>query len=637
MAVSAAIKVGAKVLKGLSAVFGSKKTKDSSAIKVIAIICLALVLLILFMFCSAPFALWAIAEGVTSGSLGTHKGSGQYVIASLDDTGNLIDGDDSGFSIDELLHYINEEKRIEKYAKSKWQSDGKDQYTLPDWRFLWALDCALSLNDFKDVLDRSDHYKEVHENILRAKLLVKQVIVEEYEFLGLASDENIALYEDDPDVYKLALTDDLAFGYYRKVLVSYDVNYWYVNFDRFNKIFISSAIGISDELMYFKEFESGEYKGSWGDGGNALGAYQFDRRYALQPFLNYCFLYSPTHYSIFKDFLIGTIEQGDRELEVAWQLAYDRYSSEFSKLQDDFELETRVYPAQTMMLEFGIDTSKRRDCIKGLFAGIYNLFGSGGARALLSEMSLEDYMSDLKLATVVCEYIQKTRAVYAPRYARELETIKTFLSQDPKNINDASLIDETQIKKTLAQNYYASLRFISLIIDPSALLKGSSVFLLVFDNEGFTKYMSDKAFSTQRGAEDLVDIAQSQIGNVGGEMYWMWYQGYKEFWCAMFVSWCADQCGYIDDGAIPKFKSCDVAIAWFKSNGVFENREYVPNPGDIIFFDWGDGGIVDHTGIVASCDGSYVYTIEGNSGDAVRSMSYPVGDFCIVGYGCPQF
>ena len=136
------------------------------------------------------------------------------------------------------------------------------------------------------------------------------------------------------------------------------------------------------------------------------------------------------------------------------------------------------------------------------------------------------------------------------------------------------------------------------------------------------------------GSDDIVAVALSQVGNVGGEPYWTWY-GFSSrvAWCACFVSWCGDQCGYIESGAMPKFSYCDAGIAWFKSRGQWQSRGYCPSPGDIIFFDWNNNGVADHVGIVESCDGSAVYTIEGNSGDAVRQRKYSVHDSGIMGFG----
>lgn len=137
---------------------------------------------------------------------------------------------------------------------------------------------------------------------------------------------------------------------------------------------------------------------------------------------------------------------------------------------------------------------------------------------------------------------------------------------------------------------------------------------------------------------DIVEAAASQIGNVGGQPYWSWY-GFESRveWCACFVSWCANECGYIEQGIVPKFSYCPTGVQWFKDAGRWQDRGYTPQPGDIIFFDWGGDGTSDHVGIVESCDGSTVYTIEGNSGDACQRSSYSIGSASIMGYGAPLY
>ena len=136
------------------------------------------------------------------------------------------------------------------------------------------------------------------------------------------------------------------------------------------------------------------------------------------------------------------------------------------------------------------------------------------------------------------------------------------------------------------------------------------------------------------GSDDIVAVALSQVGNVGGQPYWSWY-GFSSRveWCACFVSWCADQCGYIESGVIPKHSYCPTGVEWFRSRGQWQDRNSIPAPGTIIYFDWGGDGVADHVGIVESCDGSMVYTIEGNANDAVKRLSYAVGDRRILGYG----
>lgn len=145
---------------------------------------------------------------------------------------------------------------------------------------------------------------------------------------------------------------------------------------------------------------------------------------------------------------------------------------------------------------------------------------------------------------------------------------------------------------------------------------------------------------TEDGA--IVSVALSQVGNVGGEPYWSWY-GFSSRveWCACFVSWCADQCGYIEAGVIPMFAACaSQGVPWFQERGLWQDNSYEPRPGDIIFFDWDDGGqdgSSDHVGIVEKVENGRVYTVEGNSGDSVRQNSYPVGYYEIYGYGTPAY
>ncbi|MBS7308034.1 MAG: CHAP domain-containing protein [Eubacteriales bacterium] len=145
------------------------------------------------------------------------------------------------------------------------------------------------------------------------------------------------------------------------------------------------------------------------------------------------------------------------------------------------------------------------------------------------------------------------------------------------------------------------------------------------------------------GSDDMiVQVALSQIGNVGGEPYWSWYGfGSRVEWCACFVSWCADQCGYIETGICPKYAGCVNGVAWFKEHNQWIDGSETPSPGMIIFYDWDSpngesgpqDGESDHTGIVEKVENGIVYTVEGNSGDACRQRQRAVGDYEILGYG----
>ena len=137
---------------------------------------------------------------------------------------------------------------------------------------------------------------------------------------------------------------------------------------------------------------------------------------------------------------------------------------------------------------------------------------------------------------------------------------------------------------------------------------------------------------TRPGNQELMELAKQQVGNVGGYPYWSWY-GFNSRveWCACFVSWCYNQAGKSE----PRFAGCEwQGVPWFQSRGQWGARGYENiAPGDAIFFDWDLDGSADHVGLVIGTDGSRVYTVEGNSGDACKIKSYDLNYQCIKGYG----
>lgn len=177
----------------------------------------------------------------------------------------------------------------------------------------------------------------------------------------------------------------------------------------------------------------------------------------------------------------------------------------------------------------------------------------------------------------------------------------------------------------------------------SADQRGQLVELLADENNSM---WSSVLYGFGTGDAEIVTVALSQVGNIGGEPYWSWYgfEGRVE-WCACFVSWCANECGYIETGVIPKYAGCVWGVQWFQERGLWQDNSYEPRPGDIIFFDWDSPGGVsgpqdgksDHTGIVIKVENGRVYTVEGNSGNTCRQNSYPLGYYEIYGYGTPAY
>ena len=164
--------------------------------------------------------------------------------------------------------------------------------------------------------------------------------------------------------------------------------------------------------------------------------------------------------------------------------------------------------------------------------------------------------------------------------------------------------------------------------------------LLAEENSGM---WSAVLYGIGAGDGEIVVVALSQLGNVGGAPYWSWY-GFESRvdWCACFVSWCANECGYLDAGVIPRFASCSIGTQWFRERGLWQEGSYEPRPGDLIFFDWddedeGQDGAADHVGIVEKVEDGIVYTVEGNSGNACRERHYAIGHYEIYGYGTPAY
>lgn len=147
----------------------------------------------------------------------------------------------------------------------------------------------------------------------------------------------------------------------------------------------------------------------------------------------------------------------------------------------------------------------------------------------------------------------------------------------------------------------------------------------------------------------IIEVALKEVGTISGDKYRTWYTGNadNEMWCATFVSWCAEQCGLIENGVFPKFQGCDEGLAWFNQRGLFsytpqyDGVEYVPQQGDVIFFT-GRGGVYDkndstHVGLVQFSENGNVITVEGNSGNAVKVRTYSLTSQKILGYARPIY
>ncbi len=165
--------------------------------------------------------------------------------------------------------------------------------------------------------------------------------------------------------------------------------------------------------------------------------------------------------------------------------------------------------------------------------------------------------------------------------------------------------------------------------------------------------------NTGNQIEDLIAVATTQIGYTEGNStsqqggtsggsgnytkYGAWYGINPGAWCAMFVSWCANQAG-ISSSIIPKHASCDIGMQTFQNRGCFQwskacGGSYQPKRGDIIYFRTNTNQVTDstHVGIIYAADASTIYTIEGNASNKCQKKTYSTASAYIIGYGTPNY
>lgn len=231
-----------------------------------------------------------------------------------------------------------------------------------------------------------------------------------------------------------------------------------------NSLMASRAMSItptslSSEMKYFAENESGsnyDQGFSYYDGYNAMGFYQFDRRYSLLDFMEACYAYDPDTYAMFEP----VIERGDELVsgdiydsstkrltkigqlaQDAWHAAYAANPSEFSALQDNFAYQEYYLPVERILRKKGVDISGRADCVKGLAWGLCNLFGSGGCQKFFDDAELSDDMTDREFVNALCDavvegvytYDYAYADSYASRYERERATCLEYISEDEQD------------------------------------------------------------------------------------------------------------------------------------------------------------------------------------------------------------
>lgn len=181
-----------------------------------------------------------------------------------------------------------------------------------------------------------------------------------------------------------------------------------------------SFVNVTPEMKYFTKYEShGNYNQgfSYGDGYNALGYYQFDRRWSLIPFMKQAYNYNPEKYSMLKDAIDrgseisntsnvmyenGQLTELGHIAQDAFQGAYNTDPVEFSALQDAYAYNSYYAVTEAWLKSgLGIDISGRADCVKGMVWSITNMCGTGGCRDFFRWANLSNDMSDREFVTAL--------------------------------------------------------------------------------------------------------------------------------------------------------------------------------------------------------------------------------------------
>ena len=190
------------------------------------------------------------------------------------------------------------------------------------------------------------------------------------------------------------------------------------------------------------------------------------------------------------------------------------------------------------------------------------------------------------------------------------------------------------------QAFAAVLSVFLLILIPLLLLAVIVTTVIALLTSIFSAVDTTYAYGT---GESIVAVAIEEIGyheGAGNQTKYGEYTGTNGLsWCHAFVSWCANECGFVDMGIFPKTASCETGRQWFIRHQEYQVSDgtYEPQPGDIIYFDYGHVGVSHHVGIVEYTENGVVHTIEGNKNDQVMRAHYELNNAGIMGYGQPAY
>ena len=215
-------------------------------------------------------------------------------------------------------------------------------------------------------------------------------------------------------------------------------------------------------------------------------------------------------------------------------------------------------------------------CLIGMIcSSIYGIFFSNENGVNLKSMSSVVSETNSDAITLDDNKIQKLKDIFW-----EMNTISSRVEDVEKDIEIIDDNGNTHTEKVIRKVLYIDIQGKSVeeMANSYNFNENQLQQLVELRSDKYKDLWSNVLYGSSGGSKNIVDVAFAQLGNVGGQPYWSWY-GFESrvSWCACFVSWCANECGYIDMGIIPKFANCqNEGIVWFKTCGLWQDGGYIP-------------------------------------------------------------
>lgn len=237
--------------------------------------------------------------------------------------------------------------------------------------------------------------------------------------------------------------------------------------------------------------------------------------------------------------------------------------------------------------------------------------------------------------------IESQRIKTQTRLSQVIEENKNLGTGNLGTVAAAMLASVVATVMYFAAQIAVTIFFVLLILLIPILVIVSFISVIITLLSGFAAAVDTTDYASGSGAS-IVAVAVQEIGyheGAGNHTKYAVYTGTDGLsWCHAFVSWCANECGFIDSNIIPKTAACETGRQWFISKQLYQKAgSYTPQAGDIIYFDKAGAGESHHVGIVEYVENGVVHTIEGNKNDQVMRGHYELTYKGIMGYGTPEY